>query len=253
MPWNVRQHSPCVDVNGVATGRLDDRHAVVGDMTAEIARGGDAVFEIIRIEHFFEPHGDRFQIAPRKTAVGGKPFGENQQIALLLRPDGRRWCTAFRRYWRTRLSWRKTCSRPRRKTSPARSVSGSTGEIRALACCTNQAFSAKRQASRYNGMECRAATSRTARDVRHRHRLPAAGVVRDGQHHQRNFLRAFGGDQLFERRDVHVAFERNTRLGIRGRGKRKIDGPGSRELDIRAGRIEVCVAWNNRGQACTSR
>ena len=44
-------------------------------------------------------------------------------------------------------------------------------------------------------------------DIGHRDRLAAAGVVGDGEHHQRDLRRAFGRDQRLQRRHVHVAFE----------------------------------------------
>ena len=78
----------------------------------------------------------------------------------------------------------------------------------------NHAFSAKRQASKYSGIPCCLHTALTCADVLHRDRLAAAGVVGDGQHHQRNALAAHACDQLLQRRHVHVALERMQRRGL---------------------------------------
>ncbi len=59
------------------------------------------------------------------------------------------------------------------------------------------------------------------------------------------FARALGFDQIFQRRDVHIALEWNPRLRVGGRGKRKIDCSRAVEFDIRARRVEVRVAGND--------
>ena len=83
---NVRQHARGIDIDGVPAGRLDDRHAVVGDVPAQVAGGDDAVAQIVRIEHLLQAHGDGVQVAAGQAAVGRKAFGQDQQIGLLLRP-----------------------------------------------------------------------------------------------------------------------------------------------------------------------
>jgi hypothetical protein len=47
-------------------------HALVGNVAAKIAGGGDAVLEVIGIEHFLETDGDGFEVAPGQAAVGGE-------------------------------------------------------------------------------------------------------------------------------------------------------------------------------------
>ena len=59
------------------------------------------------------------------------------------------------------------------------------------------------------------------------------------------FSRALGLDQPFERRDVHVAFERNARLRVGGFGQRQIDGARAGELDVGARGVEVRVAGHD--------
>src|SRR5579864_7766474 len=51
---NVRQECASVNVDGVSTRRLHDRHTGVSDMLAEIRRGSDAVIQIILFERFVQ-------------------------------------------------------------------------------------------------------------------------------------------------------------------------------------------------------
>jgi hypothetical protein len=57
----------------------------------------------------------------------------------------------------------------------------------------------------------------------HRHRLPAAGVIRHRQHHQRNAFAPHLANQLLQRRDIHVALERKHRLRLPRLGNLQID------------------------------
>ena len=81
--------------------------------------------------------------------------------------------------------------------------------------------------------------------VFHGDRLAAAGVVGDGEHHQRNALAADARDELFQRGDVHVAFERMQERGLAAFGDDQIDGFGAGELDVGARGVEVRVVGND--------
>ena len=79
-------------------------------------------------------------------------------------------------------------------------------------------------------------------DVAHRHGLASGRVVGDGEHHARNlFARVFGED-LFEFRKVHLAFERQFELRV-GRGvDRAVHGVAAAEFDVPLRGVEVRVA-----------
>ncbi len=81
--------------------------------------------------------------------------------------------------------------------------------------------------------------------VFHRNRLAATGVVGDRQHHQRNAITAYAGDEFLEGGDIHVPFERFTHAGLPGFGARKIDGFGADEFDIRTCGVEVRVVGDD--------
>ncbi len=74
---DVRQHAGCVDIDGVAAGRLDDRHAAVGDVAAQVTRGSDPVAQVIGMEDFLQAHRDGIQVAAGQPAVSREALGEN--------------------------------------------------------------------------------------------------------------------------------------------------------------------------------
>lgn len=77
------------------------------------------------------------------------------------------------------------------------------------------------------------------------HRLPSAGVVGHGEHHERDVRRAHLGDQTPQRRDVHVALEGMLRAWIAPFGNGKVDGARARVLDVGARGVEVAVAGHH--------
>ena len=117
----------------------------------------------------------------------------------------------------------------------------------------NQAFSAKRQASRKSGTPCAVADGADGAEVLERDRLPAAGVVRDRDHHDRDVLGAARRDEPLERLDVHVALERVLRRRVVPLGDHEVDRLGARELDVRARRVEVGVVGDDLARAADRR
>ena len=69
----------------MAAGRLDDGHALGGNVVAEVRGRGDAIAQIVLLERLLHADGDGFEIAAGKAAVGGISLGEDQQIFFLLR------------------------------------------------------------------------------------------------------------------------------------------------------------------------
>ena len=80
----------------------------------------------------------------------------------------------------------------------------------------------------------------------HRYGLPARRVVRDRQHDQRDALRAVLGDELLERRCIHIALERERRVEVLGLEARQVDGLASAVLDIGPRRVEMGVVGHDR-------
>ena len=55
------------------------------DVVAEICGRGDAVAQVVFFQRFLNADGDGFEVASGEAAVGGIAFGEDQQIFFLLR------------------------------------------------------------------------------------------------------------------------------------------------------------------------
>ena len=183
--------------------------------SCEVLRRADAVAQVRLLDHLLEPARDRLEVVAGEAAVGREALGQDQQVAAALGPARRRSWPGSRRCWRGRPSWPTSCSRRRARTSPARSPSACGPAWPASRVLMNQAFSAKRQASRKNGLLVAVAQLAHAAQVLQRDRLPAAGVVGDGHHHERHAL-AVRSQRALERGEVDVALERVHAATARG-------------------------------------
>ena len=81
-------------------------------------------------------------------------------------------------------------------------------------------------------------------NVRNGDRLPTAGVVRDGHEDHRHVAGAFG-EELLERADVHVPFERVHRSRLAPLRNEEIHRFRPCCFDVRARRVEVRVVGND--------
>ena len=108
----------------------------------------------------------------------------------------------------------------------------------------NQAFSAKRQASRKSGTPWRSQTARTARRFSSETGCPPPELlvtVTNTTGTSRGAL----GEQPVERVDVHVALERVERRRVAALGDDEVDRLGAGRLDVRPGRVEVGVVGHD--------
>jgi len=77
---DVREEGSCIDIDGVAAGRLDNWDSAGGDVVAQVGGGGDAISEVVFLESFLDSDGDSFEIAAGETSVGWIAFGEDEEI-----------------------------------------------------------------------------------------------------------------------------------------------------------------------------
>src|SRR5215472_17367468 len=80
----MRQESPGIEIDGVSTGWLHDRHPFLGNVIPKKGGGSYAIFQILLFERFVQPHGDGLQVAPSKAAVRGETLREDEEVFLLL-------------------------------------------------------------------------------------------------------------------------------------------------------------------------
>ena len=79
----------------------------------------------------------------------------------------------------------------------------------------------------------------------HGDRLAATGVVRDGEHDERDAIAADAVDEGFESGDIHVAFEGMLRGGLLAFGDEQIDGFSTGEFDVGARGVKVGVVGDD--------
>jgi hypothetical protein len=69
----MREERARVHVDGVPSGRLNDRKALPHEPFAEVARRGDAILQVVFLDDFPQAHGDRLEVASRATPYVGNP------------------------------------------------------------------------------------------------------------------------------------------------------------------------------------
>ena len=83
---DVGQQRPGVDVDRVASRRLDDRHAGADQLLRQVFRRADPVAKVGLLDHLLEPPRDGLEVVAGQAPVGGEALGQDQQVARLLRP-----------------------------------------------------------------------------------------------------------------------------------------------------------------------
>src|SRR6516165_4657262 len=240
---NVREKGAGIEINRMTARRLDDRNAFARDVIAEEGRRCDAVFQVLLFECFIQTYGDGIQITPCEPAIRWKPFGEDQQVFLLLGEDvvvgaketadvGK---AVFLRGHGAAIGIRKHFA-----GDLARSLVGETRFTR---------FYEVSVFSEAAGIDVQGNTMFLAdllyfTDVGHGHGLAAAGVVGDREHHEWNFFCALTVNQLFKANGIHVSFEGIKVCGLFGFGRGQVDRLGANEFAIGAGGVEVRVVWD---------
>ena len=241
---DVRQEGAGVYIDGVATGGLDDRNSAGGDVIAEISGGGDAVVEVFLLEGFLNSDGNGFEVAAGKTAVGWVALGEDEEIFFLLGED--------------------VVVGAEEATDVGHAVFfGGHGAAVAVAehllCYFFRSFVGVAGLAEFDepGVLGEAAGVEVERDVvaladgadradvLHGNGLAASGVVRDGEHDERDVFAAYASDERFERGDIHVAFEGIAERGLAAFRNEEVDGFCADELDVGARGVEMGVVGDD--------
>src|SRR5258708_2580629 len=82
-------------------------------------------------------------------------------------------------------------------------------------------------------------------DIFHRNRLPSAGIIGYGEHHQRDSLPPNPTNQFLQRSHVHVSLKWMFVAGFASFGNQQIDCFSAYKLDICPRGIEMRVVGNN--------
>ena len=224
-----------VDVHRVTAHREDHRDAGLVERLPQVLGGAHAVVQVVLVHRLDEALGERLHVPAGHAAVGGKALGEDEQVAALLGQlgvvEGKPAADVAQRV--LLRGHRHPVGQPRHLPHDVRHGRVAVALLPALdePGVLGEAAGVQEQRNVAAGLAYLA-------QVRHRHRLAAAGVVghRD-EHHGHVPL----GQHPLERLDVHVALERVSRGGHVSLGHREVERLGAAVLDVRPRRVEVRV------------
>ena len=233
-----------IDVNGVPTRWLHDRHARAGDVLAEIGGGGNTIEQVVGVERFIQAGRDGVEIAARQAAIGWEPLGEYQQVLLVhgeARVVGGKEATNVGHP----ILLRRHGAAVRQRKHFARDVDGCAVRLSFLTQLDEPGILREAAGVDVERDAMLAAHRRHRARIGQRHRLPATRIVGDGKHAHRDLLAPYLGDELFQCRNVHVALERMPGLRLASLGNDQVHRLGAGELDVGTGGIEVGVVGHH--------
>jgi len=195
------------------------------------------------VEHFLEARGDRFEIVAGEAAVGREAFGEDQEIAALLRER-----VVIEREEAADIRQTVLLRRHQRAVREAEHLLGDL--FRRAAMLSRLALPDEPRVFRETAGVEEERLSVAMRELAHaaqifeRDRLSSARIVRHRHHHHRH-PPAFFIENALERLQVHVALERMDERRLPPFRDHQIARRGAFMLDIRARRIEVNVVQHH--------
>ena len=241
---DVRQRRAGVDVDRVAARRVDDRVADLVEVAAEVGRLRDAVAQVVLVQGLVEADGDRVEVASGQPAVGREALGEDEQILLAPRQH-------------VVVGAQEAADVGQAVLLGAHRAAVAQGHH--LARDVDHAVVGKAPLAQLHevGVLAEATGVEVERDavglehllhgahVGHRHRLPAARVVGEGQHAHGDTLGAHLVDERLQPLGVHVALEGVLGLRLVPLGDHQVEGLRALELDVGARGVEVGVVGHD--------
>ena len=192
------------------------------------------------IERFPQAHGDGFQVAARKAAVGGESFGHDQYVAFPLRE-----VVVVGAQETADIAERILFCGHRASVGIAEHLASDLERcdigVALLAALDEVGILGEATGIDIERNTGRPRNTADLANVGHGDRLAADGVVGNGHHDDRYPLRAVLSDQRFECRRVHVPFERIIGIQIGGFRAREVDGLPADKFDVAARGIEMRV------------
>jgi hypothetical protein len=235
----VRQHGAGVNVDGVAARGLHDGDPGGSELVAQIGHGADAVAEVVLVQHLLDADGEGLQIVAGEAAVGGKAFGEDEIVAAL---GGERVVVEREEaadVHEAVLLGRHGAAVGEFKRLPGDGGGGAVG-LAGLALLDEPGVFGEAAGIENEWDGVRLAQGRGGVDVGEADRLAAAGVVRDGDHHERDAAPVLR-QAAFERDEVDVALEGGREGRLCGLGAAQIQRRGADGLEVGAGGVEMRV------------
>ncbi len=244
-PWvlergDVGKECSCVEVHRVTARRSQDGHVLGEELLGEVLDGPDAIVQVGLVHDLFETSGDGLEVVAGEAAVGRKSLGQDQQRPGLLGPG-----IVVHGEEATDVGEAVLLGR---HGAPVGETEDLLGDgfggaflLSGLAGLDEPGILREAAGVEEEGLLEAVTECTDSAEVLQGDRLSTARVVGDGDHDQGDAV-AFGGEELLECHQVHVAFEgvdegRNAPLG-----DDQVSGLGSLHLDVGAGGVEVGVA-----------
>ena len=187
----------------MAADRADDRGAGGLERVAETLRGADPIAQVVLLDALAEADGDRLEVAAREPAVGGEALGEDQHRLAALGE-----LVVVEREPAADVAHRVLLGRHRHAVGVgghlADDVGDAAGEVARLAALDEVGVLGEAAGVEEQRHAVEVAQGAHAAQVLKRHRLAAAGVVRDGHEDDGDVL---ADQHELERLEVHVALE----------------------------------------------
>ena len=243
------QQAPGVQVERVNARRLHDVHAGLGDFPGQVRGLHGTGAEIVGVEDLLHALGDTFEVVRAEAAVRAETFGGDEVGFAALRefgvvePDER--------------AHRGDAVLLEAGDAAVGECEGLTrdftrGPVLERLFALDDQPGVLREAGRVEEERHAAGAAKAARlgQVRHRHRLPAAAVVGDGDQHHADPVRVGAVQVAGQRAEVDVALERLGTVQVVELGARQVDRFGAEEFDVCPRRVEMRVAQGKlaRGQ-----
>ena len=120
---DIRKKSFCIDIDCMAPRRLKNRHARLSQFISQIFDRAEPVCQIVFVKNLIEPLRDRFQISPRESRRRSETLPSRSKDCGRCLPGFRHSSPKIPPCSRSHLFLRSSCSRQRRRTSLAQSLS----------------------------------------------------------------------------------------------------------------------------------
>ena len=206
----------------------------------EVGRGADAVAQVVVAHGLLEPLRQGLEVAPGQPAVGREALGEDQQVAA-----GGGELVVLQRQPAADVAHRVLLGGHGHAVGAGRHVLDDADDVpvglAGLALLDEPGVLGEPAGVEEQRLAVAVRDLGHRADVVERDRLPATGVVGDGEHDDRHVVAPLG-EQGLEPVDVQVALERVDQRGVVALGDDQVDGLGAGELDVGAGGVEVGVA-----------
>jgi len=207
----VREEAACIEVHRVSADRQHDRDARCAEPLAELAYLPQSVLEVALVENVVETLGDRREVTPGQSAVGGKALDEDEHVR---EPGGE--VVVVHGHEASDVHEPVLLGRHRAAVGQLEEASGNLRDTRVQPAAHLVEVGVLREAAgvEEEGDVVVATPVRHGFGVLETDRLAAAGVVRDREEDERQAVPPHIRQHTVELRHVHVALVIDLEHGI---------------------------------------